>query len=145
MQRMIIIFVVAFLSLGHGAYAGQVETDLINLLNEVRAKKGRKALLASPALMAAAEAHAQDMVAKGYFSHKGKDGSRLGTRVKQQGYKFCYAAENIAWGQKSAAEAMVSWQKSSGHRKNNLSRKPTEVGAGFAGGEMWVMVFAKPC
>jgi uncharacterized protein YkwD len=125
--------------------AGSQETNLIALLNQDRAQKGRKLLAAAPALMAAAQGHAQDMINKGYFSHTGQDGSSLGTRIKRQGYKYCYAAENIAWGQKSAAEAMASWQASSGHQKNNLSRKPTEVGAGFAGGKMWVLVFGKPC
>jgi uncharacterized protein YkwD len=126
-------------------FAGTQETELINLLNQDRKAKGRKPLKISTALTKAAENHAQDMVSKGYFSHTGKDGSSVGKRIKRQGYKFCYAAENIAFGQKTAEAAMVSWRNSSGHKKNNLSKKTTEVGAGFAGEKMWVLVFAKPC
>jgi uncharacterized protein YkwD len=127
------------------AYADAQETELVNLLNQDRKAKGRKALKVSAALTKAAEAHAQDMVAKGYFSHTGQDGSSVGKRIKRQGYKFCYAAENIASGQKTAESAMTSWRNSSGHKKNNLSKKTTEVGAGFAGESNWVLVFAKPC
>lgn len=127
------------------AHAGAQENEIIELLNNDRMTKGRKSLKVSPALTLAAESHAKDMAVKGYFSHTGQNGSTLGMRIKKQGYKFCYAAENIAWGQKSAKETMASWRKSAGHNKNNLSRKPTEVGAGFYGGNMWVLVFAKPC
>lgn len=119
--------------------------DLTTLLNTERAAKGRKALRVSEALNVIAQKHADDMVAKGYFSHTGQDGSTLGLRMKRQGYKFCYAAENIASGQKSPEETMKAWRHSAGHNKNNLSRKSTEVGAGFAGKTMWVLVFGKPC
>lgn len=144
-SRLMTVTVITFLGLGSVAHAGPQEDNLIALLNQIRESKGRKPLAVSPALMAAAESHAQDMVAQSYFSHTGKNGSKVGKRIKRQGYKFCYAAENIAWGQKSAAEAMKAWQDSSGHKKNNLSRNSTQVGAGFAGPKMWVMVFAKPC
>ncbi len=126
------------------SYADEV-TDLISLLNSERTAKGRKMLKTSAVLNQVAQMHASDMVAKNYFSHTGKDGSTLGKRAKRQGYNFCYVAENIASGQRNAAETMASWRASSGHNKNNLSRKPTEVGAGFAGEAMWVLVFGKPC
>lgn len=118
--------------------------DVVNILNETRKSKGRPALVVSAKLQAAAQAHADDMATQGYFSHTGKNGSTVGKRIKRQGYKFCWAAENIAWGQKSATQVMQSWQDSAGHRKNNLSRKPTQVGAGGRG-KYWVLVFAKPC
>lgn len=140
-----IVVLTGAVCMGGVASADPQENDLIALLNQDRKAAGRKPLKVSPALMAAAESHAQDMVAKGYFSHTGKNGSTVGKRIKRQGYKFCHAAENIASGQKSAAEAMVSWRASSGHSKNNLSRKSKEVGAGFAGDSMWVLVFAAPC
>ncbi len=126
------------------SYADEV-SDLTKLLNAERTAKGRKALRVSETLNTVAQKHAEDMVAKGYFSHTGQDGSTLGERMKRQGYMFCYAAENIASGQKSPEETMTSWRNSAGHNKNNLSRKSTEVGAGFAGKSMWVFVFGKPC
>ena len=126
-------------------YADTQETELIILLNQERKAKGRNPLKVSEVLTNVAENHARDMVAGNYFSHTGKDGSSVGNRIKRQGYKYCYAAENIALGQKTAKAVMVAWQNSSGHKKNNLSKKATEVGAGYAGGKMWVLVFAKPC
>ncbi|KAB7616365.1 CAP domain-containing protein [Amylibacter sp. SFDW26] len=126
------------------SYADEVQ-DLTTLLNAERKAKGRKVLRVSDTLNVIAQKHAEDMVANGYFSHTGRDGSTLGKRMKRQGYKFCYAAENIASGQKTPEETMSSWRNSPGHNKNNLSRKSTEVGAGFAGQSMWVLVFGKPC
>jgi len=120
-------------------------TDLTTALNTERTAKGRTPLTVSDTLNTVAQKHADDMVANGYFSHTGQDGSTLGERMKRQGYVFCYAAENIASGQKIAAETMMAWRNSAGHNKNNLSRKVTEVGAGFAGKSMWVLVFGKPC
>lgn len=129
---------------GHSAYAGETD-DLIQMLNQLRVSKGRQALQVSPKLTKAAQLHAQDMVKKRYFSHTGKNGSTVGKRVKKQGYKYCHVSENIASGQKTPAKVLADWQASSGHKKNNLSKKPAHVGAGFAGGEVWVLVFARPC
>lgn len=135
---------IALCPVGVPAPAGPTE-DAAILLNEVRAQNRRKPLILSQKLSRAAQAHADDMAAKGYFSHKGQDGSKISTRVKRQGFKACYYAENIAQGQRSAAEVMNSWQNSSGHRKNNLAKQPTHFGIGLGGVNTWVLVFAKAC
>ncbi len=111
-------------------------------LNGLRAQVGGAPLVLSPQLQAAAEAHGRDMVAKGYFDHKGRDGSTIATCVKREGYRYCFAAENIARGQKSLNDVMGGWAMSPGHRKNLLSKEAREFGLARVG-TTWVMVLGR--
>jgi uncharacterized protein YkwD len=111
-------------------------------LNGLRAQVDAPPLVLSPQLQAAAEAHGRDMVTKGYFDHKGRDGSSIATRVKREGYRYCFAAENIARGQKSLNDVMGGWAMSPGHRKNMLSKEAREFGLARVG-TTWVMVLGR--
>ena len=111
-------------------------------LNGLRAQVGGAPLVLSPQLQAAAEAHGRDMVAKGYFDHKGRDGSTIATCVKREGYRYCFAAENIARGQKSLNDVMGGRAMSPGHRKNMLSKEAREFGLARVG-TTWVMVLGR--
>ena len=62
---------------------------------------GRGPLVYDDRLEAAARAHGADMARIGFFSHTGSDGSDIGTRLHRAGYGWCFAAENIAMGQRS--------------------------------------------
>lgn len=126
--------------------AADERSDFGVLLNQERAKAGRSQLKQSDALNKAAQLHAEDMVNQDYFSHKGKNGSSAKKRIKKQWRKTCMWAENIAYGPGSASGVMKMWMKSSGHKKNNLSKLPTHFGVGFDGRKnIWVLVFAKGC
>lgn len=118
--------------------------DIGAILNELRGQKGLSALTVSGKLTKAAAAHAQDMARRDFFSHTGSNGSALGDRVRAQGYGFCFAAENIAKGQKSERDVLQSWMASRGHRKNMLHRKATEYGIARASGDIWVLVLGRP-
>lgn len=118
-------------------------SDVADLLNVRRAENGLPPLSPSAKLSVAAQVHVQDMAKNGFFSHTGSDNSSVGDRVRAQGYNFCFVAENIAQGQKTAAETMQSWMDSPGHRQNNLSPKATEYGAARGAGDYWVLVFGR--
>lgn len=120
------------------------ENSVEIILNEIRLKNNRQALKKDELLTLAAQAHAKDMRYKGYFSHTGLNGSNHFGRIKRQGYTACYTAENIAKGQKTPAKAMADWMRSEGHRHNILSGRPIHYGLGISG-NVWVMLFAKPC
>lgn len=126
------------------ASATQTESHAMSLMNAERTKKGLSTYGISPALIKAAQLHAKDMTAKNYFSHTGQNGSNVKRRVRSQGYKGCFWAENIASGHKNALEVISAWMKSAPHRKNILSRKADELGIGRSG-NIWVAVFAKTC
>ena len=119
--------------------------DFGDLLNAKRAAASQHALVPSQRLKRAAEAHALDLARSGRFSHRSTDGSRLKDRVKRQGYKLCYAAENIAKGQDTQTEVLNAWLRSRGHRKNALSPKAREYGFARAKGDIWVLVVGRRC
>ncbi|AXI47494.1 CAP domain-containing protein [Sulfitobacter sp. SK012] len=110
-------------------------------LNNLRAQKGLSKLSVSKPLQRAAEDHAREMYTKGYFDHRGANGSTVGSRTKHAGYRWCIVAENIAKGQKSAAEVMSVWTKSPGHLKNMALRQARDVGVAHVG-DVWVMLLA---
>tara|TARA_R110001606_G_scaffold364157_1_gene518490 strand:+ start:41 stop:511 length:471 start_codon:yes stop_codon:yes gene_type:complete len=107
-------------------------------LNAQRAANGRAALNADSRLAAAAQAHAADMAATGFFSHRGSNGSTMGQRITAQGYGKCVMAENIASGQQSEAEVLTTWMNSPGHRANILDPKMRAYGLGRSG-TIWVL------
>ena len=93
-------------------------------------------------LITAAQAHADDMNAKGYFSHTGQDGSTVGTRVSRSGYTWSWVGENIAMGYPDAGAVMAGWLESDGHCANVMNPNFTHLGVG-KGGSYWVQVFAR--
>ncbi|WP_322866880.1 CAP domain-containing protein [Aquicoccus sp. G2-2] len=114
--------------------------DVVTMTNAFRAKNGLPPLVASPVLEAVAEVQGHDMAKRGFFGHKGSDGSTVGKRAKRKGYRYCVIAENIAKGQRSSGEVMASWVKSQGHRRNMLVKNLREIGVIRAPGNIWVMV-----
>jgi uncharacterized protein YkwD len=146
---------VAMPSAGHPiALTGDVSATLASsstsmsfgdALNQVRAQRGLGALRQDAHLTRAAQAFAEDMARHGYFSHQGRDGSTVSTRVRAAGCRGRgYFAENIAWGQRTAQSTFQGWMASSGHRRNMLGRNYGAYGLGQSGG-FWVLVFADGC
>lgn len=113
------------------------------MLNRMRAEQGRRAVTPAPRLQRAAETHAAAMAQSGSFSHTGPDGRSVGGRVRAQGYRFCFVAENIAWGQRGLGRVMTAWAESPGHARNMFSGKATEFGLARAPGDIWVMVLGR--
>jgi uncharacterized protein YkwD len=74
------------------------------------------------------------MACNDFFSHTGSNGSTLSSRLRDAGYSYSWAAENIAASSSSSfsAQAVVSmWMNSSGHKKNILSENTIHIGVGF--------------
>lgn len=122
---------------------GGLSAQVLGEVNAFRASNDAFPVAADARLAAAAMAHAQDMAQNGFFAHAGSDGSSVGDRVKRQGYGFCFVAENIAKGQRSAEAALAGWKTSQGHRENMISGFATQMGMAQSG-DVWVMVLGKP-
>lgn len=137
MRRVLIFALIAALGLPAGA---EPVREFAQMVSGFRAEQGLGPVRANSKLELAAERHAQDMARRGFFSHTGSNGSSVGKRARRAGYRFCVIAENIAKGQRSAAEAMRSWMASPGHRRNMLDRRIKEIGVARAPGNIWVMV-----
>ncbi|MBH1933003.1 sigma-70 family RNA polymerase sigma factor [Streptomyces sp. AV19] len=125
---------------GGGSPAQQV-TDLVNA---ERAKAGCSPLTGNAQLDQAAQAHSDDMAARGFFDHTNPDSKGPGDRVTAAGYRWTTYGENIAYGQQSAASVMDGWMKSPGHKANILNCSFKEIGVGVnhaPGGPRWTQVF----
>lgn len=140
MRRIIVVLLVVA-----GMARAEPVPGAAGALNAFRAGLGAAKIAPEPRLQKAAEAHAADMARRGFFSHKGANGSKPSSRVQAQGYRWCWVAENIAKGQKSLQAVMASWAKSPGHRKNMAHRKAAQFGLARGPGNLWVLVLARPC
>lgn len=122
--------------------------EILKLVNQERSKAGVQPLTLSDKLTNVANIKAKDMADKNYFSHDSPTYGSPFDMMKQFGISYSYAGENIAAGQKSAAEVMNSWMNSSGHKANILNKNFTQLGVGFyRGGQYgteWVQMFIKP-
>ncbi|MCC6791477.1 MAG: hypothetical protein IT336_07335 [Thermomicrobiales bacterium] len=108
------------------------ELAFLKLVNDHRAANGLEPFALSGTLSAAAKLHSQDMAAKNYFDHVGKDGSTFGQRIVAAGYPGNPTGENIFAGDQSAAGAFASWKNSPPHNANMLSTTSKAIGIGRA-------------
>ena len=123
----------------------RADPQAVQMLNAMRAQQGVAPLSYAPRLEAAARAHALDMARHGYFAPPGRDGSGVGDRVRAQGYRWCYVAENLAKGQGDLTQVMRGWAQSAPHYRNMMSRNATGFGLFQGPDRIWAMVLAAPC
>jgi uncharacterized protein YkwD len=100
-------------------------------VNRFRARYGLMALRFDDALNRAAQAHADDMAARDYFSHVTPDGRSVGDRATQAGYRWATVLENIAVGQGAPSEVVAGWIGSPAHRRAMLARDIDDAGIGY--------------
>lgn len=121
----------------------------LSLTSARRGRFGLPAVVNNSRLMRAAQAHANFMALNGIMGHIGSGGSTMSQRIKASGYKACFAAENVAYGQSTAQEVMAAWMNSPGHRRNILDDRASQAAVASAidgaGRTYWAMLLAKPC
>ena len=74
------------------------------------------------------------MAVRAFYSHTSPEGGQPWDRAAAAGSTRRSIGENIACGQRSAAEVVEGWMNSPGHRANILKPGFTHIGVGFAGG-----------
>ncbi len=97
--------------------ADQAVWDVLDIVNEERAKQGLPELVMDASLVNTANIRAQEIVTK--FDHERPDGSSCFTAFDDDVFWWA-CGENIAAGQGSAASVMNAWMNSPGHRANIL-------------------------
>ena len=125
-----------------------VQADqVLELVNKERSKVGLKALTLSNELTDVAMEKARDMRDSNYFDHTSPNYGSPFEMMRHFGIQYRSAGENIAAGQKTAAEVMNSWMNSSGHRANILNSDYEQLGVGSVEGgsygTYWVQMFIK--
>lgn len=114
--------------------AAVVRSDVISYTEEARVGEGAGALVENEALDAAAQAKANDMAAKGYFSHVGPDGTQPWAWIEHAGYDYVYAGENLAVRFNESKDVVNAWMASPAHRANIVKPQYKEIGVGLASG-----------
>lgn len=125
----------------------EIRQAVLDLVNAEREQAGAGSLTLNPQLNQAAQRHALDLARQGRLSHTGSDGSTMQTRIEATEYQWSAIGENIAMGQTDPQAVMNSWMGSSGHRRNILNPRFSELGLGYVeaeGRKYWVQVFATP-
>ena len=123
----------AFLERG-GGLASVLPGVVAVLTNEARTEEALNPLTQSEVLERAAQLKADDMAAKGYFSHTGPDGSQPWKWFSQVRYRYEYAGENLAVNFDESEDVVDAWLNSPTHRANILKGSFTEIGVGIATG-----------
>lgn len=126
----------------------RVRAGILAEVNVQRKKAGAPPLSANALLDKAAQRHAEDMLARGYFAHESPQKKTVRERAREAGYDWRTVGENIAEGQLTVDEVMKTWMKSPGHRRNILDPDFKELGVGLALGRsgdgyrvLWAQAF----
>lgn len=107
---------------------------LIEETNENRTNNKENILKENALLSQAARMKAEDMAQKGYFSHISPEGIDPWFWIKQVGYSYEYAGENLAMDFSDSQDVIDAWMESPLHRENILGENFTEIGIGVAKG-----------
>lgn len=117
--------------------------QILNLVNEERAKEGLSELKLDARATAAANVRAKEI--KQQFSHTRPNGESFSSALIEQGVTFRRSGENIAWGQKTPKQVMNAWMNSEGHRANIMNKNFKNIGIGYYqdenGRNYWVQLF----
>lgn len=124
-----------------------LENEVVRLVNVERVKAGLPELVQNSEVGRVARIKSEDFVKNNYFSHTSPTYGSPFDMLKSFGITFTAAGENIASGQKTAADVMNSWMNSSGHRANILNSTYNKIGVGVAkdsnGSLYWTQIFIR--
>ena len=116
-----------------------VETEVFNGTNQLRARDQIPPLTLDPLLSEIARGHSEEMLSKGYFSHDSPNSLCKDVRDRlKHGHRFCLtSAENLHKAQgfrraNLAKLAMDSWLESPSHHRNLVNKRFNRIGIGVA-------------
>jgi uncharacterized protein YkwD len=119
-----------------------LETRMLELVNEERARSGLPALKPDPEMAEVARAHARDMFARGYFSHYTPEKRDPFDRMQSAHVSFLTAGENLALGQ-TLLICHRGLMNSPGHRANILHPGFGRLGIGVLDGGLYGLMIAQ--
>lgn len=137
-----------------GYATGVSVQGLFDDTNVQRSSNSEANLSLNATLNQVAQAKANDMVARDYWSHDTPDGQTPWSFYTAAGYCYLEAGENLAYGFATSSDVVTGWMNSPEHRANILNADFVEVGFGFANSSNYqgtgpetvvVAEYAKPC
>ena len=132
------VFTLTVISIGPvvPAFSSAITAEnIINLTNLSRESYKIPALRENVLLAHAAQAKADDMLAKGYFSHNTPDGKTPWDFIVATGYNYISAGENLAVNFTEAESVEDAWMNSPGHKANIINKNFSEIGIGISSGQ----------
>jgi uncharacterized protein YkwD len=104
-------------------------TDVIKATNNERTKRGLPELKQNQLLMNASRNKANDMATNNYFAHISPiNGRKWSSFIREAGYDYIEAGENLANGFDNLDELVKAWMDSPTHRENILNTGVDETG-----------------
>lgn len=134
---LVVLFLVSAIPLSANAQVVSSRLDvstLVALTNADRSAHTIRTLAEDALLNKAAQKKADDMAARGYFSHFGPDGKSAWRWFTSVGYYYTSAGENLAMNFNTAQSIEDAWMLSPTHRANILKKSFTRVGIGISRG-----------
>lgn len=122
----------------------------LSMINQYRMRSGVGPLALDPELGRIARAYAREMADADRMTHSLTEQSKLGNRLKANGYAFEAAGENIAAGYRTLAEAFSGWRESPAHDRGMKDADMTRMGIGTAYNPsskykvFWCLIFSRP-
>lgn len=116
--------------------AAVLPAALVEETNAVRVGHNLPVVAYSSTLSRAAQAKAEDMILRGYFSHNSPEGLAPWLWLDQVGYNYQYAGENLAIHFNESVDVVRAWVASPKHYENLVKPEYTEMGIGVATGVM---------
>lgn len=112
---------------------------VVDLVNEARAAEGVEPLVLDDNLTACAMIRAEELASR--FEHTRPDGEAWITVLRENGYTYYSAGENIASGYRTPESVVNAWLNSPVHRANILRDSFGRIGVGIDG-VRWVQLFS---
>lgn len=102
---------------------------MVSQVNDARAAQGLSELYIAPVVCDYAQARAEELTLR--MTHDRPDGSSCFQPMKDDGFFYNYAAENIAAGNLSPVGTFEQFMNSPKHKQNILSPDMTHIGIGY--------------
>ncbi len=112
------------------------KNDLLDDTNKARSENGISGLKLNEKLNTAAQQKADYMFLHNFWAHFAPDGTTPWSFIKNSGYDYIYAGENLAKGFTSSSDIVKAWMNSPSHRENMLSSKYRDVGFAVVEGNL---------
>ena len=118
----------------------ELRENIYLMINAIRMNNGVSKLERNEKLELAAQRHAEDMIKRNYLSHYSPEGVSVFERLKEVGYNYYVAGENIFEAERlqyldpmNMSKVVVNgWMESKKHRENMLHPAYEEIGVGVA-------------
>lgn len=118
------------------------EQEMLNLINQERAKAGVAPLKIDLRLVESARVKSKDMIDHNYFSHTSSTLGSFATLIRKYAPDYGYLGENLA-GNRTVQAAHTALMNSEGHRKNILNPNYTHLGIGIINGGPYGKMFTQ--